>query len=307
MTVDNAHGVYGIDVAGTPLGGITDISLPTNTVLQGNSSDGNIYNRFVSMFSQSPIPTFTTQSVAAALALIGVEGLAIATGSVLTMYAQKRQEGGSRVSTNNHQQFLITEGIVFPTSLSVSQDGDATISYTIVVRFDGTNEPIIITGSATLPDTTDAVRWGLGKVWLEDVAIVSLTGIDIDFGITATPVFADGDVRPTHVSIDTIDPTITIKTKDPTLGISSIPLAGLVGTKANTSIFLHKRLQGGQYVADATAEHLKISAAGPIAIEDAFSASGATVGEMSIIMKPYDDGSNTPIVVTADQAIAAPA
>lgn len=306
MVVANAHGVYGIDVAGTPLGGITDIALPTNTVLQGNSSDGNIYNRFVSIFSQSPIPTFTTHSVAAALALIGVEGLTIATGSVLTMYAEKRQEGGSRVSTNNHQQFLITEGIVFPTSLSVSQDGDATISYTIVVRFDGTNEPIIITGSATLPTTTDAVRWGIGAAWLEDIEITNITGLEIDFGITATPVFADGDVRPTHVSIDTIDPTITIKTINPTLGVSSIPLAGLVGTKANTAIFLRKRLLAGQYVADITAEHLKFSAAGPIAIDDAFSASGTTVGEMSIIMKPYDDGSNTPIVVTANQAIAAP-
>ena len=306
MTIANPHNAYGVTINEIVLGGVISCGCPMNTEVRGVQTDGNVYGRFQSMFSQAPTPTFTTHSVAAALAIAGVEGLKLDSTSTLTLFAQHRAQGSTRVSTNTHQSFVVTNGILVPTSISVSQDGDATISYVATAIYDGTNETVIITGAATLPATTDAERFGIGKCWIEDIAISNITNITIDFGINVGTLFADGDVRPTFSSIDSISSTISITTIDPTQTITSIPIAGLLGTKANTSIFLRKRELGNKYYADNTSNHLKFVASGMITTQDAFSASGTAVGETTYILTAYDDGTNTPITVTPAQVIVTP-
>ena len=304
MAVSKAYGVGGIDIGGTALGGIINTDKPTGTVTEEIATDGNVYARFQSMLTQDPIPTFTTHAVAAALALCGVTGLKIddLTGG-FSLYAQQRAQGGTRESGSSHIKYNVTDGILVPTTLSVSQDGSATLSYSATARSDSGAAPMIITDSQALPSTTDDERFGIGPVDIGGTTITGVTGIDIDFGLTVRGTHGDGDVYPSFVSIDLIQPSITFRVLDASVAVSSVPLAGVLGTHADTIFYLRKRALGGQYVSDATAEHVKFTAYGMAIDEDLFNASANDLGELTIRMTPIDDGSTASPLTATESAI----
>jgi hypothetical protein len=92
---------------------------------------------------------------------------------------------------------------------------------------------------------------------------------------------------------------ITFKTLNTDLFLTSggVPLLGLTGTQANTTIKLRKRLTGAApFVADATAEHISINTAGILSIDKAFSSSGNKRGEIAYKLTTRFDGTNVPLV-----------
>jgi hypothetical protein len=192
----------------------------------------------------------------------------------------------------------VTTGLVVPTTLTASQETSASISYAATsVSDDGTNAPLTIVDSQSLTATTDTERFGIGTVTLGSNVVTGVTGIDIDFGVNVNAISADGDVFPTFSSVDLIQPSVTIRTLDASLGADagSLPLAGVLGTNANTTIQLDQRTLGGKYTAGTYAQ---FATYGMITQDDSFSASGNDVGEMAIKITPIYDGTNTPIEYT---------
>jgi IS5 family transposase len=105
--------------------------------------------------------------------------------------------------------------------------------------------------------------------------------------------------------IQSSNPTIRISGKNLAKFIAAdIPLAGKGATHANTSIVLRKRLQtAAGFVANATAEHVLITAAGMAAWEQVHSATGNGRVEDVLLLTCRHDGTNTPIVVDTTYAI----
>jgi hypothetical protein len=301
MVVSKAYGVYGVVFDSTALGGVTNIGLPSNTITEEIATDGNVYARFQSMISQAPVPTFTTHNIAAAMALCGVSGTDISgLSNGLIMYAQQRADGGIRSGASLHLKYVVDTGLVVPTNLSATQDASASISYAATsVSSDGTNAPLTVTDLQSLTATTDTERFGIGTVTLGSNVVTGVTGIDIDFGVNVNALSADGDVFPTFSSVDLIQPSITIRTLDASLGADngSLPLAGVLGTYtgavSDTTIQLDQRTLGGKYTAGT---YVQFAMNGMITIDDSISASGNDVGEMAIKITPIYDGVNVPIV-----------
>lgn len=296
--------------SGTPviLGGITRTGVRINNSVQSMPTSGEAYARFQALYGQSIRPTFETVNPAAWLTQCALSGLKIAAavaGTGLTIYQQKIAEGGIRTSGANHDTFNFKEGLLYPTSMDCDHGGDVKLTYDMCVTYDGTNNPLVLATTASLPTApSDAERFTLGGITLGGIAFSQHTGVSLSFGIKVNEEAAESDIWPTYCWIETVEPTITIRGVDKKwLDAALIPLTGLAMTHANTKIYFRKRAAGGTFVADGTAEHIKITACGLATVETAWDASGSGKGTVSIKLDTKYDGTNLPLVINPASAI----
>jgi len=294
----------------TVIGGITAQRLGVGSDVRATPTSGEAEPRFASLYKQTPTGGFTTVNVAAALDAFGIvspysKSIAdLAAG--LIFYAQLMDEGSTRTAGAAHRSYTLTEGIVLPRTLSAAHQDDATISYETMPTWDGTNDPIAEADSVALPTTiTDAERFTLGPVALESVDLSQLRGIDISFGIVAQTDGSDSEIWDRHAHIVSIIPVLTFRGVNVAwLADAAIPLLGLAVTHANTAIYLRKRAIGGTgFVADITAEHILITAAGVATVQNAFDATGNALATCDVQLTCYGDDTNDPLVISTTSAI----
>ena len=303
------------------LGGIRSQSVFAGTEVRQETTSGSVYSLWQSVYAGAPGARFGTVAVSSALTAMGTTGLAIAatTGSGLTLFGNKKQEGGTRASGSNHISYNIKEGMLLPRRISVDHQGDAVLDVDAIATWDGTNAPIVSSNAASLPTgITDSERFTIGAVQLgtqagDKITLAQIQNIEFDFGITATAYASDSDIYPTMVTVDTIErPMIRITTSDLTqlAGTNGIPLQGKDLASSHTVIFLRKRARvtTSGYVADATAEHIKIvplvGCAYHVNIGD-YGSSGAN-GTATIEIPLVGDGTNAPWAWTMGAAISLP-
>lgn len=300
MGVSVRTAISAVVIDSTVIGGIQSSNLNIGSNVMADGASGEVYARHQSLTAQNPSMSFTTTSIAAALAKMTLLGLDIgALAAKLTAYVQSHAEGGTRTAGSTHRKFTISDGIVVPRRISCSHQGDATLSSDVVITYDGSNDPVIIADSTALPaGVTDAERFTIGPVIIEDVTFNEVKSIDIDFGLDVRTEGADSDIWPTFHSVVSVSPIITLRGINSTwFAAASVPLEGLDATHANTTIYLRKRADGGTFTADATAEHIVFTAAGLCVVDDGFSGSGQEPGEVSIVLHCKYDGTNAPITV----------
>jgi hypothetical protein len=312
MTVASRHSLYGVRVytdamgGAVLLGGITQQAVATGTEVQNEPTSGEVFSRFLSMTSQKPSAAFSTLGIAAALDVIGLSGLAItaATNAGLELFAYKHAAGSTRAGNSSHRKYNLKKGIIIPQRLTCEHQGNAVLSYLALAIYDGTNDPVVLSESVTLPTgITDAQRFALGPVTIGGIALAGKLGLEIDFGVKAEAISSDGEIWDTLVTIVNTVPKITLRGIDIAWWhASGIPLAGKAATHANTAMYLRKRAVAGKFVADATSEHISLTAAGLAFVEDQ-SASGAAAKTTSISAPLYYDGTNDPLVIDTTAAI----
>lgn len=307
MAIPNAHCIAPVVFNTTVLGGITRQSINLGNMVRSVPTAGAVTSKFVALYHQSPTASFQTLNVGGALDLAGYQGTSIAgLAAGLIMYAMKKAEGGTRTSGTAHRKYVFREGLVIPRTLTANHGEDATLDYDVIGTYDGSNLPVVETDSVALPTSPDdALRWTLHSATLESEALTGIQGFTLDFGISAAVASSDGDLYPTFSCIDSQAPRITLRGID-TLWLASgvIPKTGLAITQANTSIFLKKRTDGGTFVADITAEHIKLTAAGMAVVQNAFDGSGNENATCDIEFTVNDDGTNAALLFDTTNAIS---
>jgi len=304
------HTHYGVllnDTSPTLIGNVIRQNIATNSQINGEITSGQVYRSFLALYSQKIAPGFSTYAIASALGSIGVLGLNIAElASGLDFYAQKNLDGSTRAGTLSHRKFTFVKGLVVPRRLSVDHQGDAVLDYELVVTYDGTNDPMVITDSISLPSgITDNERYTMAGSTIGGVAITGKRRFAIEFGVDAISEGADSDVWDTIAHIRAVQTELTIDSVDVDLvKAAGIPLTGKAATHANTSIMLRKRAHAGTFVADATAEHIELTADGMIIPDDAFSSDGQEPGKVSFRMPLRFDGTNVPLTVDTAAVIS---
>ena len=304
MGVDNKHSLFAVVVDSTTLGGISQQNISLGTQATGEPRSGELFTRQQAIVAQAPRAGFSTDHVAAGLNLCGPAGISIsALGSGLMLYLQKMSKTGP-VSGSVHRKFTIVDGVMVPTTLSVPHGGNATLGFDAVATYDGSNDPVQLADDQALPTQSTVVQtFTLGPVTIGGVTIDNLQSLEINFGLQVVAEGADGDIWPTEAAIVAVQPTITLRGIDPEwFKAANIPLLGKVATHANTAIYLRKRTATG-FVADATVEHIKITADGLVYVDDGMSASGMDSAETSLMLVPEYDGSNAPIVIDTTSAL----
>lgn len=305
MAVATQHGLYAVIHDDTAIPGITQLGLSLGGTTIGEVTAAELYPRNMGVNAQNPQITFNTRALATALGLIGFTGTDISSlAAGMTFYEQKFSEGGGRAGITSHRKIVVNEGIAIPQRISVSHQQNAELTYQVLVTFDGTNDPYVLTENQTLPSApSDAERFTIGKTTLGGVLLTQINSVEIDFGIQAMAEGSDSDIWPTFSGIEQSSPTITLRgTKAEWWGTAGLDMAGLAATHANTIIYLRKRTSTG-FVPDITAEHIKITANGIAQLTDLFTAQGTRRGEVGIVLTCDYDGTNAPITLTTASAI----
>lgn len=297
------------DGSATIIGSILDASAPIEQDVQSDSVAGTFYPQQVQVVNQKPAFRFNTLDIPKVIAAFGVTGKTIVsdTGKVGVAMYQAKYANSALVAGSNHRRLIFDESYAMVSRISVSHRQDARAECSAMAIWDGTNNPIVIGTAVALPTLpASAGRWTIGKVTIGGVLITCNIQVDIDFGITTDLFGCDSDIWDTHLNLDDIKPKISITSLDvENFGAATVPLIGLAGTHANTTIYLRKRTTSGlaSFVGDATAEHIKITAAGILLCNEAMSASGNKQGQAQLEMTCTYDGTNTPLVFNTASAI----
>lgn len=319
MTVSAVHGLEAVkidvnDATTAVLSGVGGCRLGIENDLGAVATDGEVYNRFLSLVGQKLMASFHSLHIAAALAFTGADCLRIsATGGLktgLTLYAKKQAQGGSRASGSTHNSFNIKQGILCPRRLTCDHQGHARIDFEALATYDGTNNPCVISTSVALPTNPGTPeRFTLGPVTLDlngtPTAFTQFRGIEIDFGHQVESIGADSDIWDTFARVVETQPSLVFRGIDVSwFGSSKVPLEGIKIDHAGTEIVLKKRALGGTFVAGNVAEHILFTAAGMAVIETAFDAQGNALAETNLRIPLYYDGTNAPLVIDTTYAYA---
>ena len=306
MSVQNRYTLYAVELADTTpvmLGGIETVNITTETEIRSDPTSGDVYARHVAIPAQKPAADFTSFALQDCLDQIGIAGLNIAgIANGVNFYGYKREDGGSRATGSSHRKYNIKKGLIVPNRITCDHQGDARIMYNVHMTWDGTNDPFVVTDSVAVPTAgNDNERFTIGKIVIGSVTIEAVTSFELAFGMDVLVEGGDSDIYDTHASITSVKPVLTLNGVDiEWLKSSNIPLAGKAATHANTTVYLRKRLQtSAGYVADATAEHIKMTIAGLSAVDQVFNANG----EASLKLAAAYDGTNVPVVITTASAI----
>lgn len=204
---------------------------------------------------------WTTLAIAKAL---GFVGFASAVGDI-TAYDQKIGEDGEAASGNVHTKYVLSSALTVPRTLTIPERGDASISYEAMGYGTGSTLPLTSTDNQALGSYTPGNEelFGLGPVKINGTTIGSIVSISINFGFGLFMEPNDGKIWPKDCKVLSRLPVITITTLDTSAALSARGSGGrgslcLDGTNG-CELWAKKRACGG-YVADATAEHVKIQA-----------------------------------------------
>lgn len=307
MSLHNLYSVYLNDAAPSTLPGIVTQNIRTGTEHVAETSSGAVYPEHIAINGQKPGADFSSVCLAICLGEIGLEGLNIGgltTG--LELFAYKHEAGGGRSTGAVHRKYSVKTGIVVPRRITCDHRGDAQIFYEVLPTWNGTVDPIVIADtSAVVAVLAASERFTIGKTTIAGVSVGDIRTWELDFGLTVETQGSDSDIFDTTVSIVECKPILTLKGIDiEWMKAANFPLAGKSGTQVNTTCYLRKRLQtAAGFVADGTAEHIKINMAGLGFIEDVFQVSGKSPAECTLKFAAKFDGTNAPVVINTASAI----
>lgn len=305
--------LHSIQLAGASavrIGSITQCSLPRNVELSAEPTAGSPFARFIAIRSLRPQVNFTTRNIELALALTGSTSLAIKSGGTYTaleVFYAKLDDCGRVLAGSVHTKLSYNLGCLVPRQLSAAagQDVELTMEF-MALSSDGITSPLTISGSQALPALPVDERFALGPCELADAVVLNrLQQLSIDFGNTINAQQLDTGLYPFLISVDSQVPTITFTGMGVDDFNTQIPQGGVVVEHSESLFWLRKRTQAEpSFFIDTELEHIKLTAAGLVMIDDPLSASNASPATISGTITCKYDGTNAPITITPDQRIA---
>lgn len=298
------------DVSATIISSIPEASNVNDNTVQSDSVAGTYYPEQISTVGQRQMFRYSSFDLPKVIDAFGLIGRMVVSGSgkIGAALYQAKYNDAAIASGSAHRRLIFNKSYNMIRTISVSHQQDARVSCESMALYDGTNNPLAFGETVALPALpTSSGRWTIGAITIGSVAIPCNVQLDIDFGITTESFGCDSDIWDTHLNLDDIRPRISITSLDPSIfkAASGVPLVGLAGTHANTTIYLRKRTTSGlaSFVADATAEHIKITADGVLHVSEGMNATGNQKGQARLEMTCRFDGTNAPLVFDTSSAI----
>lgn len=280
-----------VQYGSTTIGGITDAAVNTGSQIVGEARSGEYYPRIKALRGQAPTATFTSSDLAVALGAISSVGASLAS-NVLKLYARKLDTDGKIAAGGNHGLYTLRRGLLFPARLSCQHQGDATCDFAAQVSYDGSNDPIVWQAGQSLPAEVSEKRWTLSNAAIGGVGTNDLMGVEVDFGLSVSVEGSNSDIWPTQVSLDLVDPKITLRGCD--LGwLGTVALLG--SSVSGGTVVLRDRLSGGRFGTST----LTLTASGYAHCGQPYRASQRGAAVADVILEVVYDGTNAPIRVAA--------
>lgn len=228
-------------------------------------SAGGAYPPFTGSHSAMPALQASTTQIKDLLDEIDVEGVAadLSSGNLDIEY-RRMLNRGSRYADAAEQHLrcrMTSNAFLSWESLSASQDQLAEIAFRILPVWDETNNPLIwASGTGITISATDAINalFTLGPIAINSTTPLDGVGsISWENNCQYREVKSEGSPFVKFAGIERVSPVLTIETTD--RGIMED--FGAAGTALSSlQLFLRRKSPSGHNVANATAQHIKISA-----------------------------------------------
>lgn len=305
MPVTVAYVVHGVNTPSSFYSQITNGQVATGTNILTATPSGHFEPTFRAVQSQMPTLEFTTTQLATAFGEFGSVG--VGTSSDTDFYSKAVTALGTRTADASlvHNRYRISESLGYMASFNAPHNGDGTCDIRIVPNYDGTNEPIVPAGSLALAGTsTAAEHFGAGPVEIAGTLLNGVQNISCDFAVELIEAGAETEIWNTFTAIATIVPVFTITTLTEatfaTFGLDGTALSG-----AGVKMWLRKKNADGTNVADAVAEHIKISVATGLVVPQDTSGDGGTPNTTTLMVYPRAPAATTrSVIISAASTIA---
>lgn len=206
-------------------------------------------------------------------------GLAVSSGTISIPW-QKRAQGSTFASGSAHETVSAANGLIVPTSISVQQGGNATISLMVYVRStDGFTDPVTVNADQSISSETFQGLFGLGPGSVNGNTLTELQGVTINPGITVEPQLANGGQYPTLLHITTRRPTMDFTFRD----FADLQANFNASFTTGTAAVAYLRARSGTGFAATTAEsHIKFSFTDGMVTTEAMAAQGTDTGSATL-------------------------
>ena len=246
------------------LPGAVAIDVLTNATIDAGITNmterpaGHVSPMFTANQSQKPMLEFTTPQLDQVLGAVTLAGLSA--GTITAFLKQGAVTGSTSRASSAHKKLEIAASCVYWTSLRLPHNGLGEVTVRVQAAYDGTNDPLVYTGSTALSGNLSAGNFfGAGPVSINGTTLGGVQSITIDSGITMIQAGGESEEFDTFVGIQDSSPVVTIQF----LREYNWSSVGLRGTTLNGSTGLvcygRKYNNKGSRVANATAEHLKFT------------------------------------------------
>lgn len=287
-------------------------SITSQNDVNNDVDAGSPYPQCVTINGQKNEASATTRDIGNALTLIGTEGVALETNGAEFWQLELDPLTGLHKSTAVHNVLQIKRGKIVPGRLSIEHQRDATLDLMVKATKDPTtddtaaNLPIVLLASQALPTgLAGDERFTLASATVAGFDFDCNLRIEIDFGIGIKTEGCNSNIHDSEIVVAEVKPNVIISGKNVARFAASIGLLGAAGTHANTEIFLRKRSTSkAGFVADATTEHIKVTADCLAYWEEVHSASGNQRVENRLRLECRHDGTNVPLIAQVGVAIA---
>jgi hypothetical protein len=202
-----------------------------------------------------------------------------------------------------HDNVAVTASTAFWDTITLPARGIGAGNVTICSMWNGTNNPLIHTGSAALASTLAVANYfAAGPIQINGTAVNGIEEVTIQSGANFQSEGDADSIYDTFGEVRLGQTVVTIKTKTQvnwaTYNLTGAAITTLVG-------FMKKWANEASFVADATAEHIKYAATQGIAhpINSTADEAGLWSDTLAILCLAAD-GTTAPLTFTASQAIA---
>jgi hypothetical protein len=292
------------------IGGTTNYNWTNAAAVAAAVTAGSAYPQQVSIPKVQPSFKFTSLNVGKALSVLGFVGLSLGGGTTAELWEILWDDNGVIASGSVHRKIAVTNGRAIWRQIQCNAGADATIELEVLgMSADGIASPYVFTEAQAFPASVDDARFTLkgpaaggAVVQLASLDFGCVTSLTIDSGWQISTESCVGNTYDQRINVASITPKITVVTQKTQLAAASGGVAptGLAATHANSFLKLAKRLpKVAGFVADATAEHIRITADGVIVPTSGFSGSGNDDATSTFELTATFDGTNTPFVVNA--------
>lgn len=292
-----------IDDGVTPvsIGSIQNLSINTNTETIREIIAGTTWPSLSVISRARPVCSFTTLALTEAIDQFGLFAYCTPVGTSIKVYTATRDCGGVKAGSV-HNIYTFSSAIVVGRTLQCNHQENCSISYDIFPKSsNGVAAPFTLAENQALTtDFGDAnSRWTLfSGAQLDAIQLLNKRSLNIDFGVEIFQESGDSHVYDSFLGHNVSRPTIRIVGTD-TGWFNDFGLDGESGTHGNTVIYLQKR-----GVAEAVAEHISLTAAGLCYVSTPLDGQSDGLATIEVMMEPYYDESNDPIVVDTTVALS---
>src|SRR3972149_3019380 len=255
--------LYGIHLPNNNLiAELTDCTPAANVQTLIAKAAGDTLPSFVGGQGLTPAISFRSPQLKTILDACGLWGYHMSGGNCV-LNDRSATNLSTRGTTGTRIRAL--RALLYWTTLSVRQGGQAEISCNIQPTFDGTNAPLVAAGPVSVPPAVLAQEYfTLGPVYVNGSQLGGVEDLNLDLGVKMNIKAADGETYPSWCGIDEHMPVLTITA--PKLSLWPTFTPGGTALSALTFGLRKKKIDSAANVPNATAEHILFTATGGGAI-----------------------------------------